>query len=113
METSSFSGSSSFQEDFSFRTTSQTSGQSSGSKGAESEYAEVTISATTTSVTPNFNQNIDALDALQKSRAIEVIYPASWQKNLSIFSLLLDFNLKNVIFKLKINGFSDQHKHGY
>ena len=80
-ETSSFSGSSSFQEDFSFRTTSQTSGQSSGSKGVESEDAEVTTSATTTSVTPNFNLNLDALDALQKSGAIEVIYPVSWQKN--------------------------------
>ena len=81
-ETSSFSGSSSFQEDFSFWTTSQTSGQSSGStKRVESEDAEVTTSATTTSITPNFNLNLDALDALQKSGAIEVIYPASWQKN--------------------------------
>ena len=80
-ETSSFSGSSSVQEDLSFRNTSQISGQSSGSMEMESEDAEVTTSATVPSASPTLDLNLDALDALQISGAIEVIYPAGWQIN--------------------------------
>ena len=79
-ETSSLFGSSSVQEDLSFRNTSQTSGQSSGTMEMESEDAEVTSSATAPIISPNFDLNLDALDALCKSGAIEVTYPASWQK---------------------------------
>ena len=80
-ETSSFSGSSSVQEDFFFRNTSQTSGQSSGAMEMESEDAEVKTTATAPPASPNFDLNLDALDALQISGAIEVTYPAGWQKN--------------------------------
>ena len=62
-ETSSFSGSSSVQEDLSFRNTSQTSGQSSGGMEMESEDAEVT-SATVPPASPTLDLNLDALDAL-------------------------------------------------
>ena len=79
---SSLSSGSSFQGDFSFRTTSQTSGQSSGSnKRVGSRDSVIMASATTTSAPSNINLNLDALDALQKSGAIEVIYMLSWQKN--------------------------------
>ena len=47
----------------------------------ESEDAEVTTSAPVSSVSPTFNLYLVALDALQKSGAIEVIYPAGWQNN--------------------------------
>ena len=47
----------------------------------ESEDAEVTSSATAPIISPNFDLNLDALDALRKSGAIEVTYPAGWQKN--------------------------------
>ena len=81
-ENSSLSSSSLVQGDFSFRTTSQTSGQSLGSnKRIESRDSVITTSATMTSAPSNINLNLDALDALQKSGAIEVIYPKSWQKN--------------------------------
>ena len=79
-ETSSFSGSSLVQEDLSLRKTSQTSGQSSGDMEMESEDAEVTSSATAPTTSPNFDLNLDALDALCKTWAIEVTYLASWQK---------------------------------
>ena len=69
------------QEDLSLRKTSQTSGQSSGTMEMESEDAEVTSSATAPIISPNFDLNLDALDALRKSGAIEVTYPAGWQKN--------------------------------
>ena len=69
------------QEDLSFQNTSQTSGQSSGTMEMESEDAEVTPSATAPIASPNFDLNLDALDALQISGAIEVTYPAGWQKN--------------------------------
>ena len=80
-ETSLFSGSSSVQEDLSFRNTSQTSGQSSSTLEMELEDADVTASARAPIASPNFDLNLDALDALQISGAIEVIYPAGWQKN--------------------------------
>ena len=80
-ETSSFSGSSSVQEDLSFRNTSQTSGQSSGGMEMESEDAEVTTSATAPPASPTLDLNLDALDALRISGAIEVTYLAGWQKN--------------------------------
>ena len=80
-KTSSFSGSSSVQEDLSFRNTSQTSGQSSGTMEMESEVVEVTPSAMAPPAFPNFDLNLDALDALRISGAIEVIYPTGWQKN--------------------------------
>ena len=80
-ETSSFSGSSSVQEDLSFRNTSQTSGQSSGGMEMESEDAEVTTSATVPPASPTLDLNLYALDALRISGAIEVTYPAGWQKN--------------------------------
>ena len=80
-ETSSFSGSSSVQEDLSFRNTSQTSGPSSGTMEMESEDAEVTPSATAPPISPNVDLNLDALDALRISGAIEVTYPDGWQKN--------------------------------
>ena len=79
-DSSTYPESSSVQEDFSFRNT-QTSGQSSGSMEMESEDAEVTTSAPVSSVSPTFDLNLVALDALQKSGAIEVIYPAGWQNN--------------------------------
>ena len=80
-ETSSFSGSSSVQEDLFFWNTSQASGQSSGGMEMESEDAEVTTSATAPPASPNFDLNLDALDALRISGAIEVTYPVGWQKN--------------------------------
>ena len=81
-ENSSLSNGSSFQGDFSIRTNSQTSGQGSGSdKRVGFRDSVITTSATTTSAPSNTNLNLDALDALQKSGAIEVIYPTSWQKN--------------------------------
>ena len=79
-DSSTYPESSSVQEDFSFRNT-QTSGQSSGSMEMGSEDAEVTTSAPVSSVSPTFDLNLVALDALQKSGAIEVIYPAGWQNN--------------------------------
>ena len=79
---SSLSSGSSFQEEFSIRTNSQTSGQDSGcDKRVGFKDTVITTSASTTSAPSNTNLNLDALDALQKSGAIEVIYPASWQKN--------------------------------
>ena len=59
--------------------TSQTSGQSSGTMEVESEEAEVT-NAEAPTIPPNSDLNLDALDALCKNLAIEVTYPASWQK---------------------------------
>ena len=47
----------------------------------EPEDAEVTTSVPVSSVSPTFDLNLVALDALQKSGAIEVIYPAGWQNN--------------------------------
>ena len=78
-ETSLFSGSSSFQGDPSFWKTSENSGQSSGTMEVEPEEAEETHAAAP-SIPPNPNLNLDALDALCKNWAIEVTYPASWQK---------------------------------
>ena len=72
--------SSSVQEDLSFRNTSQTSGQSSGGMEMESEDAEVT-SATVPPASPTLDLNLDALDALRISGALEVTYLAGWQKN--------------------------------
>ncbi len=46
----------------------------------ESEDAEVTTSATVPPASPTLDLNLDALDALRISGAIEVIYPAGWQK---------------------------------
>ena len=45
----------------------------------ESEEAEVAHAAAPT-IPPNSNLNLDALDALCKTWAIKVTYPASWQK---------------------------------
>ena len=80
-ETSSFSRSSLVQEDLSFRNTSQTSGQSSGTMEMELEDAEVTPSATAPIASPNFDLNLDALDALRISGAIKVTYPDGGKKN--------------------------------
>ena len=79
-ETSLFSGSSLLQGDLSLRKTSQTSGQSSGTMEMESEDAEVASNAAAPTIPPNSDLNLDALDALCKTWAIEVTYPASWQK---------------------------------
>ena len=79
-DSSTYPESSSVQEDFSFQNT-QTSGQSSGSMDKEPEDAGVTTSAPVSSVSPASDLNLVALDALQKSGAIEVIYPAGWQNN--------------------------------
>ena len=46
----------------------------------ESEDTEVT-SATVPPASPTLDLNLDALDALRISGAIEVTYPAGWQKN--------------------------------
>ena len=78
-ETSLFSGSSLLQGDPSLRKTSQNSGQSSGTMEVELEEAEEPHAAAPT-IPPNPNLNLDALDALCKNWAIEVTYPASWQK---------------------------------
>ena len=47
----------------------------------EPKDAEVTTSSPVSSVSPASDLNLVALDALQKSGAIEVIYPAGWQNN--------------------------------
>ena len=78
-ETSLFSGSSSFQEDSSFRKSSEISGQSSGSMEVEPEEAEETQAAAPSSP-KNSNLNLDALNSLCKNWNIKVTYPASWQK---------------------------------
>ena len=46
----------------------------------ESEDAEVASNAAAPTIPPNSDLNLDALDALCKNWAIEVTYPASWQK---------------------------------
>ena len=80
--TSSFSSGSSLQEDFSIRNNSQTSRQGSGcDKRVGFRDTVITTNSTLASAPSNTNLNLDALDALQKSGAIEVILPASWQKN--------------------------------
>ena len=38
------------------------------------------VTATAPTISSNFDLNLDALEALCKSGAIEVTYPASWQK---------------------------------
>ena len=45
----------------------------------ELEDAEVASSATAPTISPS-DLNLDTLDALCKTWAIEVTYPASWQK---------------------------------
>ena len=47
----------------------------------ELEDVGVTSSATAPIISPNFDLNLDALDALRISGAIEVTYPDGWQKN--------------------------------
>ena len=81
-ENSSFSSGSLLQEDFSIRNNSQTSGQGSGcGKRVGFRDTVITTSATPASAPSDTNLNLAALDALQRSGAIKVIYPASWQKN--------------------------------
>ena len=70
-----------FQLEISIDKTSLTSGQSSGTMEMELEDAEVTTSTTAPPASPKFDLNLDALDALRISGAIEVTYLAGWQKN--------------------------------
>ena len=78
-ETSLFSGSSSLQEDPSFRRSSDFSGRSSSSTELEPKGSEVTQTTVSSSL-QNSDLNFDALDSLCKNWNIKVTYPASWQK---------------------------------
>ena len=80
--TSSFSSGSSLQEDFSIWNQSQNSGQGSVcDRRVRFRDTVITTSATSAPAPSDPNLNLAALDALQRSGAVEVIYPASWQKN--------------------------------
>ena len=65
---------------------SQSSGQDSVCNGrVKFRETVITTGAATAPAPSDSNLNLAALDALQKSGAIEVIYPGSWQGNLVNF----------------------------
>ena len=71
------------QEDSYIRKRSQSSSQDSVSDGKVKFRKTVIITGAATTPAPSDpNLNLAALDALQKSGAIKVIYPRSWQGNL-------------------------------